>query len=191
MIRNRETYLRNFRKSRSGASAVEFALIAPVFLLLFAGTAEIGLATMTRMQVNEAVSAAVNRALISGAAVTAATADTTVSTFATMLRVARGGQSEHSQLAISFNGGRTYTSVEGRMTPKGSASAVDECRCPTQSGGTIQWGSKVPCATACPDKSLSARYVSFELTQPYKPLLPAAGLIGTEGIRIQTLAVLQ
>lgn len=180
-----------FAKDARGVAAVEFVLIAPVLILVLAGSADLGLAVVARMQVNEGVSAAANSAIVSGSALTGASADATASSIATILHRTRGLAANDATYKITFNGGRTYSFKGGKGTTSGSSTTADECRCPTQSNGTIAWGAKVDCSTPCANKSLAGRYVSIEVNRPYTPLFAHFGLISAEGIHVQTLALVK
>ncbi len=179
------------RRDVSGVAAIEFALIGPVLMLIMAGAGDIGLAVMSRMQVNEGVSAAANAALMSGAGLSGASADATATALAKILQRTRGLASPDATYRITFNGGRTYDFRGGQGVASGAASAADECRCPTLANGVIAWGAKVACNTPCSNKSLAGRYVSIEVTRPYRPLFAQYGFIGNEGIHVQTLALVQ
>ncbi|KQR69099.1 TadE/TadG family type IV pilus assembly protein [Rhizobium sp. Leaf341] len=61
-------------RDSSGVAAVEFALVAPVFLLLMVGLVDLGLAYHAKLKVNAAISAASYYAFQTGQALTAASA---------------------------------------------------------------------------------------------------------------------
>lgn len=183
------TLVLRFRKDGRGVAAVEFVLVAPILILVMAGSADLGLAVVARMQVNEGVSAAANSAIVSGAGLSSSNADATASTIAAILHRTRGLAEPDATYRISFNGGRTYDFTGGRGTVSGAASTADECRCPTQGNGAIAWGAKADCSTPCANKSLAGRYVSIDVNRPYTPLFAYFGLIGAEGIHVQTLAL--
>ncbi|WP_192843242.1 TadE/TadG family type IV pilus assembly protein [Aureimonas sp. AU12] len=180
-----------FRQDVGGVAAIEFAIIGPVLVLILAGASDIGLAVMTRMQVNEGVSAAANAALVSGAGLSSASADATATVMAKILQRTRRLANPTATYKITFNGGRSYDFRGGSGVASGAASAADECRCPMQANGAIAWGAKVDCNTPCSNMSLSGRYVSIEVTWPYTPLFAQYGFIRNEGIHVQTLALVQ
>ncbi|PYE26765.1 TadE-like protein [Rhizobium sp. PP-CC-3A-592] len=62
------------RRDNSGVAAVEFALVAPLFLLLIVGLVDLGFAYHAKLRVNAAISAASYYAFQKGQALTAATA---------------------------------------------------------------------------------------------------------------------
>lgn len=62
------------RSDRSGVAAVEFALVAPLFLLLIVGLVDLGIAYHAKLRVNAAISAASYYAFQKGQGLTAATA---------------------------------------------------------------------------------------------------------------------
>ena len=172
-----------------GVAAVELALLAPLFLLVLAGTAGIGLDVVSRIKVNEAVSAAAHGALVAAPSLSASSVDDTAASLATILRRAWNAP-EESELRIEFNGARTYRFAGREASVAGQASAVDECRCPISGEGVLEWGGKAECGKPCPDLSLSARYVLIAVSVPPSPVFASFVPGPADGIRVQTLVAL-
>src|ERR1700710_1749970 len=57
---------------KSGVAALEFGLLAPVFLILLAGIADIGRALYTRISLESAIATGANYALVNASMVTSA-----------------------------------------------------------------------------------------------------------------------
>ena len=70
-----------FRNKRKGAAAVEFAIVAPVFVLLVFGMIEYGRMVMVQQVITNATREGARRAVLDG--VTAADVNTTVNTYLT------------------------------------------------------------------------------------------------------------
>lgn len=179
------------QRDRNGAAALEFAILAPILLLIMAGTTDLGLGVLTRIRMDEGVASAANSALNYGSSLSSSTVDAAASSIATILQRTRGFTGYEATYTISFNGSRTYDFVGGKGTASGSSAGVDECRCPMQANGIVTWGSKVDCSTSCPNKSLAGRYVLIDMKYAYTPLFPKFGLIGNEGIHVQAFALVQ
>ncbi|OLP56786.1 hypothetical protein BJF92_11990 [Rhizobium rhizosphaerae] len=179
--------LARLARAREGIAAVEFAFIAPLFVLLMAGVSDVSLFIIKRMKADAAVSSAANQALTSGAGLTSSTADSTANLLAAILRAPDPGGTAR----ILINGSRQYDVTATTITASGPASAADECRCPTSSGGTITWGGAVSCTSTCASGAPAGKYVSIAYNRPYKTMFPNYGVIPGNGITIQTAAQVQ
>jgi Flp pilus assembly protein TadG len=62
-----------FARRSSGIAAIEFALLAPEFVMVFAGTVDVGNALYKQTLLDSAVAAGTNYALVNAASVTANT----------------------------------------------------------------------------------------------------------------------
>lgn len=76
---------RLFRRNRQGASAVEFAVVAPLFFLLVMGMIEYGRMVMVQQVITNASREGARRAVLDGA--TAAEVTTTVTNYMTSSRI--------------------------------------------------------------------------------------------------------
>lgn len=77
--------LRNFASAVHGSAVVEFAIIAPLFILIMAGVVDFGRGVYTKFAVESAVSSSANYALVNASSVSASGADTLSQTLATIL----------------------------------------------------------------------------------------------------------
>ncbi len=173
-------------RDRRGVAAVEFAILAPLFLLVLGATAGIGLGVVSKIRANEAVSAAAHGALIAGDSLKAGTADQTAADLATILRRAWTVPDE-AVVRIEFNGARTYRFAGREAVAAGATAAVDECRCPTRADGAVQWGDAVGCGQPCSDAGIASRYVLIDVAVPASPVF--ASFVPTIGsaLHVQTL----
>jgi len=107
------TMMRRLRMDRRGATAVEFALLAPVFLLMFFGVFEVGRAMWIKSSMQFAVEEAARYAMVNTSATT-----TTVATYA-QTRFTDSGQ---SSTGVTFaatqdtTGGVTFVSITATTT---------------------------------------------------------------------------
>lgn len=105
------------RRSESGTAAVEFALFAPVFLILLTGTIELGRAMYEVMQVNNAVDVG-------------------------MLYVAKTGAFDTSAIATAVVNASTVYPVGVAATPAPTLF----CGCPTAGGiSAVSCAPPTPC----------------------------------------------
>jgi Flp pilus assembly protein TadG len=160
---------RNFLRSDAGASAVEFALLVPVMLLLLGLMLDFGFNLVTRFSVAQAVSASSNYALVNGASVSAANGAALAQNLATLVP-------STIDVTISVNDGPGLTRTSGASTTSGTASNADRCYCPSVSGGVVAWGSSVTCSSTCASTGgFAGKYVAITGKQMYTPIF---GLLG-------------
>lgn len=152
---------RRFARCVAGASALEFALIAPVVVLILTGMIDYGLAVYTRFSMNERLSAATLVAIIPS----------------------------QFDVTVVVNNGPAAQRVGGVSTPSGTASNADLCYCPTLSGSTVAWGSATTCASTCSSGVLAGKFVTIACSRSYTPLLMGYGLVSS-GV-VSDLAVVQ
>lgn len=158
-------------RNESGSAGVEFALIAPVFVLLLAIIFEIGLFIRAKSDLVSALSAAANQTL----AVSATIDDTSAQGVATML-VALVDQSGRS-VAVLLNNAVSAESVDGIVTVQANDNAIDACFCPTRTDATLIWGQPVGCGTLCTDSTTAGRFVLIGASATFNPVLGQFGVL--------------
>lgn len=177
---------RSLLKDDRGIAAVEFAVIAPLFCLLFVAAIDIGSAVYTRFKLDAAVSAGANYALINAANVSAAGGATLASNIAAI--VENGVSSGYANEAIVVNNGPTATvsggtpTSAGTLTTGGSNAPADSCYCPTGTTTSFTWGSAMTCAAACPGGGIAGKFVTVVATRTYNPIFSSYGLIANNTI---------
>ncbi|HEV7418197.1 MAG TPA: TadE family protein [Tianweitania sediminis] len=172
-------------RDKHGVSAVEFALVAPIFLLLLAGTVEIGGMMFTRFQLNSAISAGATYSVLNGSTLSATTANTVVTNTAA---VVAGNTSSQVAVAVTINNGYTRTVSGGQAATSGSASQADQCYCPTRSGATLTWGATTTCEASCPNGSLAGKFIMITATKPYQSMFGGFSLVEDGQISVATMA---
>ncbi|BGE87691.1 MULTISPECIES: TadE/TadG family type IV pilus assembly protein [Methylosinus] len=173
---------RRFARCVAGASALEFALIAPVVVLILTGMIDYGLAVYTRFSMNERLSAAANYAMLSAASVGSSSGATLAATLVAIIP-------SQFDVTVVVNNGPAAQRVGGVSTPSGTASNADLCYCPTLSGSTVAWGSATTCASTCSSGVLAGKFVTIACSRSYTPLLMGYGLVSS-GV-VSDLAVVQ
>jgi Flp pilus assembly protein TadG len=163
--------LARFAREKNGVSAVEFALLAPVFCLIFAGTIDFGGSLYTRFNLNASVAAASNYALLNGASATStggrALADATAALIAST-------QTENwADAVVVVNNGPATTIRAGAVSKTGTAANADSCYCPTIAPAGVVWGSAMTCGGACAGGGVAGKFVSISGSRAVTPLLPA------------------
>ena len=169
-----------------GIAAIEFAVIAPLFCLLFVAAIDIGSAVYTRFKLDAAVSAGANYALINAANVSATGGATLASNIAAI--VENGVASGYANEAIVVNNGPTATvsggtpSAAGTLSTGGTNAPADSCYCPTGTTTAFTWGAAKTCGSACAGGAVAGKFVTIVATRTYNPIFSSYGLIANNTI---------
>ena len=162
---------------------MEFALLMPVFGLIFAGIADFGGVLLTRFRLDAAVSAGANYAMVNAASVSSASGATLGTSISTV--VANNAGSTWADDAIVVNNGPTQNMTGGTSTSGGTASNADSCYCPTISP-SFAWGAAVTCGSACGGGGIAGKFVTITATRTYAPMFSGYGLVSNNTISVTT-----
>lgn len=162
-------------RQNAGIAALEFALVAPVFFVLFAGMTDLGHGLYMRVRLEAAVAAGTNYALVNASKVNSTSAGTTLATaIASLVTTSNGGTVPNATIVL--NDGQTVTVSGGTQTVSGTAANADSCYCPTGSPPNWIWGSAVsPCGAACTGGGTAGKFVTITARYSYAPLLTIDG----------------
>ncbi len=186
MIRAPAPRRRSLLADDRGIAAIEFAVIAPLFCLLFVAAIDIGSAIYTRFKLDAAVSAGANYALINAANVSSTGGATLASNIAAI--VENGVSSGYANEAIVVNDGPTATvsggtpSSAGTLSTGGTNASADSCYCPSGTTTAFSWGAAKTCAAACPGGAVAGKFVTIVATRTYNPIFSSYGLIANNTI---------
>jgi len=176
-----------FSRDQRGASAVEFALVLPIFLLLFAGIADFGGALYVKFGLNSIVSAAANYALVSSGSVNSSSGASLANNLATIVSNAHG--SNWADGTVVVNNGPTATITSGTVSAGGTASNADLCYCPVKALSGITWGSSASCSTPCGSGGIAGKFVTIIASKAYSPIFSSYGLVKNGTISSNTVVV--
>jgi len=160
-----------------GIAAIEFAIIAPLFCLLFVAAIDIGSAVYTRFKLDAAVSAGANYALINAANVSSTNGATLGSNIAAIVEnriVVNNGPT------VTVSGGTSTT--PGTQTTGGTNAPADSCYCPTGTTTSFTWGAAQTCGSACSGGGRAGKFVTVVATRTYNPIFSNYGLIANDTI---------
>ncbi len=166
-----------------GVAAVEFAVLAPVFALVFAGMADLGGVLYTQFRLNAAVSAGANYALINASSVNSTSGASLANTIAAVVENNAGANWANDTIVV--NNGPTVTITSGSSASSGTASSADSCYCPTLSS-TIAWGAAATCGSACAGGGLAGKFVTITSSRTYTPLFSNYGIVSNGQITVTT-----
>ncbi len=159
----------SFRAQKSGASAVEFALMAPVFCLIFAGVGDFGGALYAKFGLDGAVSAAANYALLNAANVNSTAGASLASNVATILGSARAADWATGSVVVN-NGPTASIDSSGTVTSGGTVSNANNYYCPTGSGASVAWGSSMASGSNCTGGGIAGKFVTIVAHRTYNKI---------------------
>ena len=152
----------------SGASAVEFALIAPVFCLILVGAVAFGGVLYTKFGLDGAASAAADYAANNASNVNSTSGWSLANSLASIVAGAHAGNWANATVVV--NNGPSATLTGGTITSGGTASNADSCYCPTGNALAITWGAAKTCGSACTGTGVAGKFVSIVAVRTYSPI---------------------
>jgi Flp pilus assembly protein TadG len=165
---------------RRGAAAVEFALLAPLYCLLFAACIDFGAALHTKLQLDGAVAAGANYAQVNASAVSAANGPNLAANIAQVIVSDKGAPSANG--VITVNNGPVATLTGGAVSVGGTASGADACYCPTGNGSNVVFGPAMTCGLPCAGGATAGKFVIITASLPFSPTFSSYGLIQNQTI---------
>ncbi len=165
----RSAWLRKLTGDSSGTSAVEFALVTPIFLLLLGAVVDFGGAMYAKFNLNSAVSAAANYALNNASSVNATSGAALASGLSAF--VASAHAANWASATVTVNNGSTATTTAGTTTTSGTASNATYWYCPTGSGAAFAWGAPVLSGSTCSSGVPAGQFVVISASATYAPIL--------------------
>jgi Flp pilus assembly protein TadG len=168
-------------RNRTGAAAIEFAIMMPIFLLIVVGVTDLGGMLFTHYQLEQAVAAGAEYAAVNASSVNSTSGGTLASSIATLIENANGNGWANDDVVI--NNGPSVSVTNGSASSSGTASNADNCYCPSGSPPNWSWGSSATCGSTCAAGNNSGKFVTITATATYTPLLTAFNLVQTTTLR--------
>jgi Flp pilus assembly protein TadG len=177
-------------RQRSAVAALEFALIAPTFIMAFAGVVDVGTALLVRMRLEATIAAGENYALLAANISKIGTSNeaTLASNIATIVTGSTGATADAT---VVVNNGKNVTVVAGTATPGGTASTPSQCYCPTGAPSGWTWGSAVTCGSACTGGGTAGKFVAITASFNYTPFFASYGFVSNGAITAGALVQAQ
>lgn len=157
-------FIRNFWKDTSGVSATEFALVAPIFLILLSGIVDIGFTLYSKFRMEGQVSFIANYAMTSEIPASNSEAEDFLETLTDMARLSESNNSIQRlhRIHVNLNNAYVGTWENGIFSAQSLSGDVSDCYCPVRAGNTIIWGISADCGLICTDNSAAGKYLWFE-----------------------------
>jgi Flp pilus assembly protein TadG len=169
------TVLKRLAAGDSGLAAVEFALLSPLFLLVFAGMVDIGNILYSEYQLTMAVSSGAQYAMVNSGNVSSTNGASLATSIATI--VSNTVSSGWANDTVVVNNGPTVSMTGGTASSSGTASNADLCYCPTGTMPSITWGTSATCGSSCAGGGIAGQFVTITATRAYTVLFAGYGIV--------------
>ncbi|QKC84519.1 TadE/TadG family type IV pilus assembly protein [Mesorhizobium sp. NZP2077] len=186
LANGRSSFTDFLRRQKAGVSAVEFALVSPVLLIILAGTVDIGGSLKAKFELSSAVSAGSNYALLNGDKVNSSGGSALAGNIATVVTSGLSGNGGGIQVVINNGATLAYNATTSTATQSGTAANADLCYCPGSSGA-VAWSTPVACGSICSAGGIAGKFVTITASKPYTPLFGGFGIVSNGNITIQAV----
>jgi Flp pilus assembly protein TadG len=168
-------------------ASVEFAMVFPVLLVSLAAAIDMGGLLSLRLQLETAVTAATNYALVSNANVSSANGAALASNLSVILTANIGNPITAGSIIV--NNGPSVTITNGTSVTGGTAANADLLYCPTGTTNPWSWGSSVPANTTCALGGPAGKFVTVSVSARYTPIFSSYGFV--QGNIVSASAIVQ
>ncbi len=172
-----------------GTAAVELALVAPLMMILLAGTIDFARVYDQEIELSSAVAAAAEYALINAANINSSNATSLAATLSGI--VANSNGAAWAGATVTVNDGATSAVTNGATSSSGTAANADSCWCPTGSSAAWSWGTAATCGSACAGGTLAGKFVTITGTRSFTAIFGNYGLIGNTTLHQSTIVQAQ
>lgn len=176
--------IRKLWQRQDGLSAVEFALIAPIFLLLVTAAVDIGALVQDKMRIEDAAQSAMTYAMGHGQPLDSAKAKELAQNLERIL-VSRLGSDVGVTVDVNHGAVRTYAGAKGQDS--GNAALAASCYCPTMDASSVKWNDVMACGKPCPGGGGSGKFVFLKISKPHAPIFGGYGLAENGNLHLQTI----
>jgi Flp pilus assembly protein TadG len=178
-------------RTRRSVAALEFGLIAPTFVLVFAGVVDLGNAFYTWTKLEQALALGANYALMNKGEVNPTNGQTLANNVATMVATSNPGPPWASATVVVNDGPTATVTNNGTPASSGTAANAGSYYCLTGSPANWTWGTAYSNnGTACTDGSQPGQFVTITVSYSFTPFFPGYHFITnntmTDGAVIQT-----
>jgi Flp pilus assembly protein TadG len=189
-MRSTITSLRRLLAAREngGVAALEFALLTPVFLIVFAGTVDLGDALYTRTLLESAVAAGTNFALVQNSQVNSTNGATLADNIATLVA---NSNTTAANVTVVVNNGPSETITNGTKATSGTASNANLYYCPTGSASNLTWGSSVSAGSSCTGGGTGGQFVTVSASYSFTAFFSSYGFVPNGTITVSSMVQTQ
>jgi Flp pilus assembly protein TadG len=174
---------------RHGTAALEFALIAPMLLILLAGIIDFGRVYRDEIALASVVASASQYALINASSINSTNAASLAATLSGI--VANSNGAAWANATVTVNDGATSAISNGAATASGTAANANSCWCPTGAVATWSWGSTATCGSACGGGTLAGKFVTISGTRAFSAIFTSYGFLPNNTLHQSTIVQAQ
>ena len=174
------------RRDERGSVAVEFAMLAPLLLLILAGVIDMGSAASVRLSLDARVTAAADYALLQPAPGDSQAAMVLAAQLVSLLQ---GNSSETAEVVVNNAARAQWTGTSAPVTALSGDAAM--CYCPTLVGGQLDWGPGMACGAPCASGESAGQFVQVSATAQHSSLFPIHAFIDGDTVHARTVLRLQ
>jgi len=168
-------------RDRRAVAGVEFALNSIVFLIILAGTIDVGNMIFSAYQLDATVSAGAQYAVVSGSSVNSTSGATLANSISAIVNNGHGSGGGWSNTVVVNNGPTTAT-ADGSASSSGTPVNADSCYCPSGTPGSWSWGGSQTCGASCAGGGIAGKFVSITATRTFTPFFPAWAIISSNSL---------
>ena len=164
-------------RARRCVAALEFGLLAPTFVMIFAGVADLGNALYTWSKLEQALALGSNYALMNQGQVNSTNGPALADNIAIIVATSNPGTAANS--AVVVNNGPTATVTNGGTPVDGGTAAnANKYYCLTGSPTSWTWGTGYnDTTTQCTDGSHSGQFVTISVSYNFTPFFISYGFV--------------
>lgn len=170
-------------------AAVEFAFLVPVLLGMFCGIVDISQMLYAYYQLDQAVAAGAQYAVLNAANVTSTSGASLASSIATVVENANGSAWANDTIVV--NDGPTVTVTGGSASSSGTASNADSYYCLTGSQPSWTWGTGSTTQVTCSNGDTAGKYVTVSASYAYVPIVALPGVFSNTTLTESTAVRVQ
>jgi hypothetical protein len=171
-------------QDEGGSVVVEFAIVAPIVLIVLAGVVDIGSALLLKRSVEARMTAAASFALLQPAPGDGQAAEALAERLVGLLA---GSASETARVIV--NNAAQAASTGSTVSVAAGPGDAAMCYCPTLVQGGLVWGPAVNCASTCAGRESAGKFVQIHVTARYISIFPRH--LFFEGDMVETRSVLR
>lgn len=153
-------------RDSKGNAAIEFALVMPLFAVIFVGSADIGMLIFSRFKLEGAVSASVSYAVAHGDQVDSTNGRALAKN---LVSIVANNSSGDVDVLVDINNGPQAVNEGANVTLDGQPARADACYCPKGTPSSLEWGAQYTCNAVCPDGGRAGKYVVIVVKRDYTP----------------------
>ena len=168
-------------RDRRCVAALEFGLLAPTFVMVFAGVVDLGNALYTWSKLEQALALGANYAIMNKADVNSTGGQALGDSIATMVATSNPGPGANATVVVNDGPTATVTSG-GTPVNTGTAANANSYYCLTGAPTSWTWGTAYANnTTACTDGSQPGQFVTITVSYNFTPFFLSYGFV-TNGL---------